>query len=623
MRTWLVVLAACSGSTPEPRPVLLPPRPIPVVAAPPPAPPPAPKLRAAQVGPHGHTISLLAISDDGTAAVSADGNRLLRVWPTLDGTREPVVLTGPIPVAIAIAHDGDGFAIAIQDAGGTLHVERLARDGAQYPEIAIESPLPYEQLEATRTGFVALRADDTVDVIAPTGAHHAIAPPPARIARLVVRGDAVLALGQGRGRLLAGDKWGEQTPALPFDVAHAALAPDGRHVAGVGPRGVVEIDLASGRSSAIAETTETVLGYSDATTLVTATNVGMLVWHGPHPAMSDLSSVVALGELTTVVGDGRVIAGAGLQLVLPAPDKVQYLGYDIVDPVPLHSTALGLVVRNDAPQLVDEHLEARPLFAKRHDADWMDFAMLDERHGVALVRDFSEDMEKRWCEVIDLATGKRVQKLVADARLDTLQWEPSTKLFATLSLLGAQLFHYENGKLVAAGSLPGSPDRVFLLDPALANGDIAIVVESGRLAKLDAQYKVHDAQPVHGTLLAIDRGGRMISRRGADLVVGDTVVHDAGRENIRISPDLKRVVAFDGKHVTLVDRDGSTRWTAVLWGIRDLGWTPDNELVASAGGLVRLDLATGKPIARRCGWTFGLTTTMHVGGAVGVSACDD
>ncbi len=629
MRAWLVLLAACSGSTPEPRPTPRLPAPRPAAAvravavvAPP---LPAPRLRSPQIAAHGHSIQLLAVSDDGTAAVTADFNRMIRVWPALDGTREPVVVTGPVPTALAIAHDGDGFAIAIEDAGGTLHVERITRDGAQRPEVAIESPLPYEQLEATRTGFVALRADDTVDMIAPDGTHHAIAPPPARIARLVVRGDGVLALGQGHGRLLVDGRWGDETPPLVFDIAHAVLAPDQRHVAGVAARGgIVEIDLASGRASPVGDATETPLGYVDAATLVT-TLAGSVVWHGPVQRRSaDLSSTVAFTEQTTAVGDGRVVVALGVQLALPvpSPEKTQFLGYDLVDPTPFHATSLGLVVRSDLPALVDEQLVARPLLEKRHDTDWMDFTLLDDRVGVALVRDFSEDMEKRWCEVIDLATGKRIQKLAADARLDTLVWEPSTKLFATLSLLGGELFRYEHGKLVGAGSLPGSPDRVFLLDPALAGGDIAVLVESGQLTRLDGSLKAHDTRPVHGALIAIDRGGRLITRRGSDLAIGETVVHDLGRFGIRVSPDLKRIVAFDAKRISLIDRDGSVRWSVVAWGTRDIGWTADNELIASSGGLVRLDLATGQTIARRCGWTFSLATAVHMGAPTGTSACE-
>ena len=252
----------------------------------------------------------------------------------------------------------------------------------------------------------------------------------------------------------------------------------------------------------------------------------------------------------------------------------------------------------------------------------MDVTLLDDRHAVALVRDFSEDMERRWCELWDLGTNKRIQKLAADARLDALVWEPSTRLFATLSLDGGLLFRFEGGKLVSAGELPGAPDRVFLLDPALADGDIAIVVESGRASRLGPDRKPHGAKALKDTLLAIDRAGRAIARRGNDLMLGDVRVPGLGQFNLRVSPDLKRLVAFDAHRTALVDRDGTVRWSVAAWGMRDVGWTADSELIASQGGLVRLDLATGQALGRRCGWTFGLATTVHVGAPVGLSACD-
>lgn len=630
MRAWLVLVAACSGATPEPRPAPIAPPPSPAAAqiavpAPPPT-PVAPVGRPAQPAAHANAITLLATTTDARTAVTSDLSRLIRLWPTLDGTREPLVVTGPMPTALAVVRAGDGFAIAIQDTGGTLHVERLTADGAQLPERAIESPLPYEQLEAMRGGFVALRADDTVELIAPDGTRHTIAPPPARITRLVVTGDDVLALAGGAGRFLVDGAWGPPTPPFAIDPAHAVLAPDRRRLAAAISDGgaVVEVDLVTGARRTLAPALHTPLGYIDANTLVTLSG-NLYYWRGtPSHEVGTEKAPGMFAELTTALGDGRVVAAAGLQLELiePGPGKPQYLGYDLVDPTPLHTTPVGLVARGDLPALVDEQLAVRPLFAKAHEGEWMDFTMLDDRHGVALVRDFSQDMEQRWCELWDLATTKRVQKLGADARLDALVWEPSTQLFATLSLDGGQLFHYADGKLSLAGALPGSPDRVFLLDPALAHGDIAIVVESGKASRLGPDLKVHGATAINDTLLAIDRGGRVIARRGSDLLLGDTRVPGLGAANIRVSPDLKRVVAFDAQHTALVDRDGTIRWSVASWGTRDAGWTADDELILSQGGLVRLDLATGQTIARRCGWAFGLSTTIHTGAPLGTSTCD-
>jgi hypothetical protein len=590
-----------------------------------------PPGRPVQLGAHGHTITLIAISDDGSAVATADFNRTLRLWPALDGTREPIVVTGPGAQSIAIARDADaGFAVAVLDSGGVVHVERVRGTGEQLREVEIESPLPYEQVEPMRGGFAALRSDDTVELIAPDGKRTPIAPPPARITRLVARGDQLLALTAGKGQLLANGAW-VATPALPIDPAHAVLAPDGKHVAGtrLAPaHGVVEIALDNGVIHQVADSPDEVpLGFTAAGTLATTTGAGVLWRTGGELGRTPLGlSQIAFTDTNTVVADGRVATGFGVQLALPvpAPQKTKYLGYQVVDPAPLRPTALGLVVRTDRPVLLDEQLGGRVLFDKHHEAEWMDFVAIDDRHGVALVREFADDMERRWLVLLDLTTGAHLQKLAADARLDNLVYEPSTQLLATLSIDGGQLFHYESGKFVKAADLPGAPDRIFLLDPALAHGDVAVVIQDNRSASYAANdfKRGHDRKVVDGQLLAIDRAGQVYTRKGDDLIVGGVKLPGLGKFNVRPSPDLKRIAAFTSDHVALIDRDGTVRWSVAAWATRDVGWTPDNELVASMGGLVRLDLATGQPIARRCGWIFGLSDAVREGAPLGISACD-
>ena len=109
----VVLVVACGG--PHPRrsedPVRsLPPQEIP-------GPP-------AQVSPHGSSIVALAVAAAGDAAVTCDGDGTCRLWPRLDSTHEPFVITLPAVRRLAVSRLADGFAVAVSgvelDPSGTI-----------------------------------------------------------------------------------------------------------------------------------------------------------------------------------------------------------------------------------------------------------------------------------------------------------------------------------------------------------------------------------------------------------------------------------------------------------------------------------------------------------------------
>lgn len=86
---------------------------------------PPPGLVAAA---HDVEIAVLAASDDGRVAVSADRNGGMRLWPSLDGKREPVVVdTETAPERLAIARDGDEIVVAVAGPLDDLAVIRSIR----------------------------------------------------------------------------------------------------------------------------------------------------------------------------------------------------------------------------------------------------------------------------------------------------------------------------------------------------------------------------------------------------------------------------------------------------------------------------------------------------------------
>jgi len=57
--------------------------------------------------PHGGAITAVAATDSGDAALSLDNLGALRLWPTLDGSREAIpVAAGAAPREIALARAG-------------------------------------------------------------------------------------------------------------------------------------------------------------------------------------------------------------------------------------------------------------------------------------------------------------------------------------------------------------------------------------------------------------------------------------------------------------------------------------------------------------------------------------
>src|SRR5262245_31966380 len=85
--------------------------------------------RAPIESPHGTPIKMIALTAEGTAAITCDTLDSLRLWPTLDGTVEPRVVDLPKPVAFALASDPRGFLIALIDPVGGLLLEVVDRRG--------------------------------------------------------------------------------------------------------------------------------------------------------------------------------------------------------------------------------------------------------------------------------------------------------------------------------------------------------------------------------------------------------------------------------------------------------------------------------------------------------------
>jgi hypothetical protein len=77
---------------------------------------------------------------------------------------------------------------------------------------------------------------------------------------------------------------------------------------------------------------------------------------------------------------------------------------------------------------------------------------------------------------------------------------------------------------------------------------------------------------------------------------------------IAASHDGAKLAIIHGTTVSLTDTHGAVRWRFSQWLAQAVAFTPDDRhvLVQAIGGLILLDAATGHPVARACGWRFGL-----------------
>src|SRR5262245_43236339 len=162
---WLpLALVACSSTkTPTPVPPIA--HDLPVVATPP-GPPiatvRAPATRRAIEAPHGGAIVALATTDDGKAALSCDELGGVRLWPAVDGSREPRVVDLPQPRQLAIGVRPDGFAIAALDEVGGIVVAQVDGDGLTKTRATLAADPPFTAIAMTDLGVLALRSDQVL-----------------------------------------------------------------------------------------------------------------------------------------------------------------------------------------------------------------------------------------------------------------------------------------------------------------------------------------------------------------------------------------------------------------------------------------------------------------------------
>ncbi|MEO7733736.1 MAG: hypothetical protein ABIY55_22420 [Kofleriaceae bacterium] len=537
---------------------------------------------------HGAEIVTLATTTDGDAVVSADRLGGIRLWTTLDGTREPVVIRGAAARSIKLTRDGDGFVIGVLDAAGGVQVIRASAMGELRARVTVASDQPASQIESTSEGLLLLRADQTIELIARDGTVRTrLTPEPgSHVDELVARGDHVLALvledKQLHGRWIVidhgsdhGARWGEATPKLPFTPTHAVLSPDGALLAVSRPRNLhpTLIDVATGvaRKTPLCVTKQwphedgerfdesdllrgdnppAPLGFLS-NTVVACTVMTALMWWNVDGTPTDIMvGGFAVAAAPTTISPHGLIAGNGPSLALASPIANHFLGYGFHDVAQLRVGASGVMIGGDQQAYVlDAELRERArLEVGRGGSEWTDLALLDDRYVVTLAnrRTMARTMVNQ-IAVVDAVTKTTIQLLPFTSEVPKLAYEPSTRLLATsVDTRGAVLrfdpvSHTFGPPIRLANGIVAS--QLALVDPRQAGGVAVLELDPTHDGVLVGEIREADLDPaklalprtsyrVPGELRAVDRAGRLYMHGPDDH--DDVVIYSHGKAGARL-----------------------------------------------------------------------------------------
>ena len=620
---------------------------------------------AVPVAPHvvhgapGSAIDIIAATADGRAAVTQDGDGNTRLWPTLDGTAEPIVVRIATASELALVQDETQFLIASLDNAGGLELLRIASDGTPHGRIAFDHDVAIEQLAVTRKDLLALRSDQTIAVIGANGAVRGQLATPAgeRTLSLETRGDRAVAIVQrGRDqhvRALDLDQlaWGDALATFHAVAPRFALSPNGEMLAIASAANAITIvDLVSntqrtacapGGAQQTSAVEQLPLGFIDDRTLACFA-FGQVSWYPIAGGTPTFVHVDRQPELVAFGGE-RQLSGEGTALGIAAAKSMQYLGYVAGEPTNVHDSPLGvLFLHNSAPPLVlDRTLAVKaeiPLAPAFDDALPIDDAHL-LRSDPALGKGF---------ELALAEPGTHRSTKITTSAEYAIHFDAAAKLLVAAQAAHVAAFPYDSThqRFGAPTLLDGPPGRVFVTDPALAHGIAAVVVENlGGVADSVRvrEYRARDiarggtasaarSYDLGGDVIAVDRAARAYLTTGTSVqsyVAGDlhapilvAKLALAGRPVIAPNPEATAAIVLGDHRMILMESDGHVRWSVPIESAVDAGWTEGVPFVRFAAGMATVDPRTGALRDRRCGWKFALVTTKIDNPGNAASVCD-
>jgi len=609
--------------------------------------------------PHARTIEVLAVTPEGDAVISGDELGGVRLWPALDGSVEPRIVDLPHPRALAIGRAPGGFTIAMLDAVGALGLAAIDADGLIATRFALPvEPAAYAGLAGvTRRGVIAWRADQRVVRVAADATVATLAADAGqRIVTIAIAGERAVAVLDGErgprarwlelGDTLAWGRWIE-TPLPPSPVI--AISPSGTVLAtltstATRPTAIVASDTATGAllvhesvsaAQAIAVPSDDHLAFATFGGISWITRAKLAP---PQPAQpATVTRPIPTRPILGTGAGGTAIAAVRSELSLAEPNRQpEFLGYERTSPSGLATAAPGgrvLVKLPPSHALLDAELRERPApdlgIDVRHtlvDARWL---AGDEW----LVHAVRGSDGKAQLSIRNVATGK-ARAIATDPRaVQPIAYAPATGLLAIARGDAAELLRHIPGALRVARvaraprSKGAGQTTLHPVDPARAGGAQLVVAEAGprltlRWVANPARLAAGAALVVDGTLAAVATTGHVLVWEIATPGQMRLAVYRDGRRigslpvetptGVALDPRGTQLVQLTARSIALVDLDGTQRWARPLQGISQAVWLDDGALVlVGAGGVARVDAASGEVTAARCGWRFERSTRQH------------
>ncbi|MFT3697555.1 MAG: hypothetical protein QM831_30710 [Kofleriaceae bacterium] len=621
-----LLIVSCGSEPRSPFEFQIPPLPTP------PAPAPKPKpLPPIVTSVHGTLIDLVAASDDGTAALSRDKHGEVRLWPTLDGTREPIVVHAPSPpVDLAIASMPAGYRAAFVDQSDTLSIQSFDRAGHFLEQTQIDQPAI--AVFGTSHGILALATDRTL-VFVDAQNHTQRLATPERILAVVYRNGRALALHDApkhriRGRWISitdhGIALDGESPELAIDprgirLDRLALSPDHRHLAEAGNgSNLLAFDLESATIQRY-PVGFMPLAYLDDDSLAATDNDSITIFDTQGKRTQHLQST-SLDAFAA--GAGQLVWADGNALALSDAKTTHYLGYRVSRATAARPGALGLelmdvqfhsfvddkgklVATIKTPEVADTLLDWTDLSPKLH-------AQIVDTQYTHVLRVNNKDLTSSGDIAIHFDPASHV--LAAASEGETVFYQVTgDKLGPELSLktsASSTEFYVDDTK--------DPYDKIYFTDPALAGGAFAMVAHKNVIHHVrveDLQKHVSSTTTKSARkIVTIDRAGHIYTRdKKQNIVIDDkiTLADTKGTLDVVPSADGSLVALRTAEHLALWSTDGTQKWSIASTDKLPLAWAGPTDLVRLSGGMEHFDLATGA-ITNTCGWAFGLYDSYEV-----------
>jgi hypothetical protein len=233
------------------------------------------------------------------------------------------------------------------------------------------------------------------------------------------------------------------------------------------------------------------------------------------------------------------------------------------------------------------------------------FNIIDDRHVVS-----TTTQRHALYDLGDLT--KPPVELWRDGR--SFDFERSTGIAALSGQIGTELVRYDPIDHSFGESMliltHGTGDwRTTLVDPAVAHGLVAVDFEIDRRSAFDSldRIKIVELRASKTGTIEAAAPRYVTSDEGASAF--DVAPLEVAQAR-RTSPDHTLVAELDADRLTVRAATGGVRWSRAVPGAIGVYWSTGARLVVYGQGVASVDAASGELLERRCGWRFGLWTTV-------------